>query len=351
MRDTIFISHRAVDYEVADMIKDFLVVSGIPNDRVFCSSLPGNDVNEKIGPEVRDSLKRAAINILILSRDYYKSAYCLNEAGVAWYLDDVVVIPIGMPEIDNNSMIGFVGPDYKLRRLNNGADISYLYDIAKQKVGGGDASHSVIARETKKLKKRYREHLKRRVLSEAENTCASSDKIPNLQAEKEELKARLAELGQDADTSEYDDDIWEDGYHEVKNGDGQLLAKGEFVGGNLIDGIEFNVVLRIAKGEEDYEEPVPYEELKDEGWHYSECGQYDGFFGLMIARNLILEEGFQYYYVVDKRVHLEGKLVRPTFTHFRTMESFLATVEPDELEYLKTGVRPYSQMDEADIEL
>lgn len=34
---------------VADMIKDFLVSTGIPNDKVFCSSLPGNDVHEKRG--------------------------------------------------------------------------------------------------------------------------------------------------------------------------------------------------------------------------------------------------------------------------------------------------------------
>ena len=47
MRETIFISHRRSDEQVAEMIKDFLVATGIPNSYVFCSSLPGNDVNEK----------------------------------------------------------------------------------------------------------------------------------------------------------------------------------------------------------------------------------------------------------------------------------------------------------------
>ena len=39
MRESIFISHRSTDKDVADMLKDFLVATGIPNDKIFCSSL------------------------------------------------------------------------------------------------------------------------------------------------------------------------------------------------------------------------------------------------------------------------------------------------------------------------
>lgn len=53
VRDEILISHRSTDAPVADMIKDFLVNTGIPNEKIFCSSLPGNDVGEKISPEVK----------------------------------------------------------------------------------------------------------------------------------------------------------------------------------------------------------------------------------------------------------------------------------------------------------
>lgn len=61
MREEIFISHRQKDAPVADIIKDFLVGTGIPNNKVFCSSLPGNDVNERISPEVRRHLSINAI--------------------------------------------------------------------------------------------------------------------------------------------------------------------------------------------------------------------------------------------------------------------------------------------------
>lgn len=170
MRETIFISHRRSDEQVAEMIKDFLVATGIPNSYVFCSSLPGNDVNEKIGTEVRDRLHNSVVNILILSKEYYDSAYCLNEAGVAWYQDDVIVIPIGLPEIEPNSMVGFLNSEYKLRRLDNESDIAYLYDAIHKSVSSSEVSHSIILQETKKLKHRYESHIgKRQSTSDLDN--------------------------------------------------------------------------------------------------------------------------------------------------------------------------------------
>ena len=84
-RNTIFISHRSTDKFIADMLLDFFTGTGIPKETVFCSSLPGNDVNERISKEIKSALKSSAVNISILSHDYYQSAYCLNEAGILWY--------------------------------------------------------------------------------------------------------------------------------------------------------------------------------------------------------------------------------------------------------------------------
>ena len=75
----IFISHRTTDKAVADMLVDFFSGTGIRKSVVFCSSLPGNDVDEKISGEVKRALKNSVINIAILSRDYYQSAYCLKD--------------------------------------------------------------------------------------------------------------------------------------------------------------------------------------------------------------------------------------------------------------------------------
>ena len=160
MRDLIFISHRTTDALVADMLSDYLVACGFPKEMIFCSSLPGNDVQEKISLEVKDALHHSAVNIMILSNDYYDSTYCLNEAGVIWYLDDKAsVIAIGLPEITPGNMIGFIDSDYHLRRLDIDTDIAKIYDIVAKRIEHKSLSHATITSETQKLKGRYQSFL------------------------------------------------------------------------------------------------------------------------------------------------------------------------------------------------
>ena len=155
VKNIIFISHRSTDKDIADILGDFFVGTGIPKEAVFCSSLPGNDINERISDEVKTALKNSAVNIAILSQDYYQSAYCLNEAGVLWYCDDVPVIPIALPEVNSNNMFGFLSNEYKLRRLDSDDDISYIYDTVSESVSAPPAKHGIITRENQKLKERY----------------------------------------------------------------------------------------------------------------------------------------------------------------------------------------------------
>ena len=161
-RSRIFISHRSTDKAIADMLVDFFCGTGIPRDAVFCSSLPGNDIEEKISDEVKDALKNSAINIAILSRDYYQSAFCLNEAGVLWFQDDIRAVPIALPEITSKNMYGFLNDEYKLRRLDCNTDISYIYDVVSEAVTAQQVKASVITYETQKLKERYDTFVKSR---------------------------------------------------------------------------------------------------------------------------------------------------------------------------------------------
>lgn len=105
------------------MLVDFFAGTGISKETVFCSSLPGNDINERISDEVRTALKSSAVSIAILSHDYYQSAYCLNEAGVLWY-EDVPVIPVALPEINSGNMYGFLNNEY-----NKTVGFQYRYFI------------------------------------------------------------------------------------------------------------------------------------------------------------------------------------------------------------------------------
>ena len=83
----IFISHRSTDKKIADIFENFLTTCGVSYSNIFCSSLPGNDVETKISSEVKENLKASVLNIALLSDDYYQSAYCQNESGIIWFLD------------------------------------------------------------------------------------------------------------------------------------------------------------------------------------------------------------------------------------------------------------------------
>lgn len=164
VKNIIFISHRSTDKDIADMLVDFFAGTEIPKEAAFCSSLPGNDINERISDEVKAALKSSSVNIAILSRDYYQSTYCLNEAGILWY-EDIPVIPIAMPEINSGNMYGFLNNEYKLRRLDCDTDISYIYDTVSEAVSAPHIKSSIIIRENNKLREKYGEYLQTRELS------------------------------------------------------------------------------------------------------------------------------------------------------------------------------------------
>lgn len=160
MTPIIFISHRSEDFETADMLRDYFVASGISNEYIFCSSLPGNDVQKNIPREVKEKIKGSAVNIVILSREYYESAYCINEAGIIWFQDpDTPVIVIGLPEIEHTNMLGFLNDGYIIRRLNNLGDISEIYDIVQKAVGTSHVTLPVATAAGQKLECRYKDYI------------------------------------------------------------------------------------------------------------------------------------------------------------------------------------------------
>ena len=167
MTPIIFISHRTTDAEVADMLRDYFVATGIPNEYVFCSSLPGNDVTSVISREVKEKISNSAVNVAILSREYYESAYCVNEAGIIWLLDPTVpAIVVGLPEISHTNMLGFLNGDYKLRRLDNLSDVSAIYDTVQKAVDSATPTLSVANAAGQKLVDKYKAYVTQREANE-----------------------------------------------------------------------------------------------------------------------------------------------------------------------------------------
>lgn len=154
----IFISHRSTDKDIADMLLDFFAATGLPKDCVFCSSLPGNDVEQKISEEIKRAILDSVVNIVILSNDYYQSAYCLNEEGVIWFRDTPVIV-ISMPEINSSKMLGFLGNEYKLRYLDNESDIAAIYDQVGKTFEVIPTSATSLTYAISKLKTRYVQYI------------------------------------------------------------------------------------------------------------------------------------------------------------------------------------------------
>ncbi|MBP3372805.1 MAG: toll/interleukin-1 receptor domain-containing protein [Clostridia bacterium] len=170
----IFISHRTTDEDVANMIVDYLVGVGVPSDEIFCSSRAGNDVEKRISEEVRERLRQSDLNIAILSKDYYESAYCLNEAGIFWYREDAPIL-IALPEINERNMAGFLNGDYKIRRLSSENDISFIYDCVKDKHLTNGVSATTQTNANNKLRKTYEEYLSERTCEKPNNALMSVD--------------------------------------------------------------------------------------------------------------------------------------------------------------------------------
>ena len=153
----IFISHRTSDKDFVDIFVNFLVSIGVSYENVFCSSLPGCDVQKNISDEIKDALNISVCNIVILSKEYYNSPYCLNECGIIWFLDSkgIPVIPIGLEDISVQDMKGFLNSNFKLRKLNNANDLDYIYDTLNKIGVVTNSTRQMVSNSIDTIKERY----------------------------------------------------------------------------------------------------------------------------------------------------------------------------------------------------
>lgn len=172
----IFISHSSKNAEVAIMLRDFLVETGVPNECIFCSSIKGNDVKHRISVEVKTALAQSCVNIAILSEEYKNSPYCVNEAGIIWFFDETPAIVIGLPEITHTNMCGFINGDYIVRKLDLPTDISEIYDIIEDQVHPKRPGYTVFTAASQKLIDRYNAYIANRptVSTQHENAKVSN---------------------------------------------------------------------------------------------------------------------------------------------------------------------------------
>jgi hypothetical protein len=90
----VFISHAAANKEIADALVDLLETGvGVSSNDIFCSSLEGMGIPSGVNfvDFIRGQIESPRVVILLLSRDYYASQFCLCELGASWVMSHRVV--------------------------------------------------------------------------------------------------------------------------------------------------------------------------------------------------------------------------------------------------------------------
>lgn len=136
----LFISHSSKNSKIAKPLINYLERVGLKHNKIFCSSLisqgakNGEDLNVRIGKAIKDS----NLIIYLISRDFLKSSYCIEELGVGWYLSqesNKKCFYILLPDVELSDLFGFVNDKIqKFTILNNSQRDSFILlteDICK----------------------------------------------------------------------------------------------------------------------------------------------------------------------------------------------------------------------------
>lgn len=87
MSKSIFVSHATKDASLAAAVVDLIEDgTGVPEGEIFCSSLPGYGIpaGKNFVGYMRDQMDAPKVVVLLLTKNYFNSHFCLSELGAAW---------------------------------------------------------------------------------------------------------------------------------------------------------------------------------------------------------------------------------------------------------------------------
>ncbi|PFM59524.1 TIR domain-containing protein [Bacillus cereus] len=132
----LFISHASADKKVCDAFVDLLEDLGVPEEDILYSSssrhgIPGGmDIFEYL----RNNISNGITVYYMLSDNYYKSAYCLNEMGAAWVTQNDSSTFI-LPEF-TVGIKGVIDSGKKAFTLSDPVELIQLKDKILEEFGG-----------------------------------------------------------------------------------------------------------------------------------------------------------------------------------------------------------------------
>lgn len=132
----IFVSHAAADRAIADKVVDLLnTAMGIAVvENVFCTSLEGLGIpaGKDFKQFIKEQIMSPKIVVLLISRNYLASPFCLAEAGASWALS-LQLVPFLVPPVKFDDMKAVLAGIHALR-IEDPSDWNEALEIFKKEM-------------------------------------------------------------------------------------------------------------------------------------------------------------------------------------------------------------------------
>lgn len=156
--EKIFISHASADRKLADLLRDTLVLGGIPSNRIFYSSSRATGIpsGSDVRAHLRTELQQAGLVIELVSSTFLTRPMCLLELGAAWALDKPTY-PIVVPPLGRSQAAAKIG-DVHMGQLGSPDEIDEVFDELYDRLTS-DAGVSPTATEWNPVARRFKDGL------------------------------------------------------------------------------------------------------------------------------------------------------------------------------------------------
>ncbi|MBR5712256.1 MAG: TIR domain-containing protein [Lachnospiraceae bacterium] len=112
MENKVFISHSSKNSDIAGQLNSFFMNMGVSEDDIFCSSIGGQGVKngDELGATISEAIRKSKTLVFLITREFLKSTYCMQELGVGWYLSKQCGIKcfcLVFPDVKLSDVAGF----------------------------------------------------------------------------------------------------------------------------------------------------------------------------------------------------------------------------------------------------
>lgn len=136
MGKAVFVSHAQKNRGIADKLVDLMETGiGITDSEIFCSSLEGLGIPSGLNfvDFIKRQIESPKVVILLLSKDYFKSQFCLAELGASWVLSHRIV-PLLIPPLEYKD-IKAVLTGIQLLKISDMSDLNQMQEDLVEAIG------------------------------------------------------------------------------------------------------------------------------------------------------------------------------------------------------------------------